>query len=103
MRFTKMNGAGNDFILLDAIAEPFDESAAPALARALCDRRRSVGADGLMLVTRGRAMRTTGCGFTIPTARSVKCAATAHGASAGTAMHAAMQAPYSAWRRPQDL
>lgn len=52
MRFTKMNGAGNDFILLDAIAEPFDESAAPALARALCDRRRSVGADGLMLVTR---------------------------------------------------
>ena len=52
VRFTKMNGAGNDFILLDAIAEPFDESAAPALARALCDRRRSVGADGLMLVTR---------------------------------------------------
>ena len=52
MHFTKMNGAGNDFILLDAIAEPFDESAAPALARALCDRRRSVGADGLMLVTR---------------------------------------------------
>ena len=32
VRFTKMNGAGNDFILLDAIAEPFDESAAPALA-----------------------------------------------------------------------
>ena len=52
MHFTKMNGAGNDFILLDAIAEPFDKSAAPALARALCDRRRSVGADGLMLVTR---------------------------------------------------
>ena len=52
MHFTKMNGAGNDFILLDAIAEPFDEAAAPALARALCDRRRSIGADGLMLVTR---------------------------------------------------
>ena len=71
MRFTKMNGAGNDFILLDAIAEPFDESAASALARSLCDRRRSIGADGLML-------------------------ATARGASAGTAMHAATQAPYSA-------
>lgn len=52
MRFTKMNGAGNDFILLDAIAEPFDESVASALARSLCDRRRSIGADGLMLVTR---------------------------------------------------
>ena len=47
-----MNGAGNDFILLDAIAAPFDEAAAPALARALCARRRSIGADGLMLVTR---------------------------------------------------
>ena len=31
MRFTKMNGAGNDLIQLDAIAEPFDESAAPVL------------------------------------------------------------------------
>lgn len=50
MRFTKMNGAGNDFILLDAIKEPFDPEAAPALARALCDRRRSIGADGLMIV-----------------------------------------------------
>lgn len=52
MQFTKMNGAGNDFILLDAIAEPFDETNAPALARALCDRRRSIGADGLMVVAR---------------------------------------------------
>lgn len=50
MRFTKMNGAGNDFILLDAIAEPFDLQSAPRLARRLCDRRRSIGADGLMIV-----------------------------------------------------
>ena len=26
MRFAKYEGAGNDFILLDAIAEPFDEA-----------------------------------------------------------------------------
>ena len=50
-----MNGAGNDFILLDAIAEPFDEAAAPALARALCDRRRSIGADGLMAIVPAKA------------------------------------------------
>ena len=42
MRFTKMNGAGNDFILLDAIAEPFDESVAPALARCVTAAGRSV-------------------------------------------------------------
>ncbi len=36
MRFTKMNGAGNDFILLDAIAEPFDESAASAFWPVRC-------------------------------------------------------------------
>lgn len=50
MRFTKMNGAGNDFILLDAIAAPFPLPHAAPLARILCDRRRSIGADGLMVV-----------------------------------------------------
>lgn len=50
MRFTKMNGAGNDFILLDAIAAPFPLPHAGQLARILCDRRRSIGADGLMIV-----------------------------------------------------
>ena len=55
MHFTKMNGAGNDFILLDAIAEPFAIDNAPAIARALCDRRRSIGADGLMIVDRAEA------------------------------------------------
>ena len=55
MHFTKMNGAGNDFILLDAIREPFKTDNAPAIARALCDRRRSIGADGLMIVDRAEA------------------------------------------------
>lgn len=55
MRFTKMNGAGNDFILLDAIAEPFDLRCAGQLARVLCDRRRSIGADGLMVVCPAQA------------------------------------------------
>ncbi len=43
-----MNGAGNDFVLVDAreAAVPGD----PDLVRRLCDRRRGVGADGLILV-----------------------------------------------------
>lgn len=47
VHFTKMNGAGNDFVVLDnrdgslALTEP-------QIAR-LCDRHRGVGADGLLL------------------------------------------------------
>ena len=54
MRFTKMHGAGNDFIVLDTIAEPLhaDEAALPAFLARLCDRHTGVGADGVMLLGR---------------------------------------------------
>ena len=52
MQFWKMNGAGNDFIILNNIREGIPEDRFPALARRLCDRRRSIGADGLMVVER---------------------------------------------------
>lgn len=48
MRFTKMHGIGNDFIVVDAIREPVSEPA--ALARRVCARRFGVGADGLILM-----------------------------------------------------
>ena len=47
-----MNGAGNDFIILNNMEERLPAEAFPALARRLCDRRRSIGADGLMVVER---------------------------------------------------
>lgn len=50
MRFTKMSGAGNDFILLNNLTEHLDPALFPALARTLCRRRLSIGADGLMVV-----------------------------------------------------
>ncbi len=46
--FLKMNGAGNDFVVLDNRARRLSLDA-PALAR-LCDRHRGVGADGVLLV-----------------------------------------------------
>ncbi|MGM9661848.1 MAG: diaminopimelate epimerase [Oscillospiraceae bacterium] len=52
MHFWKVNGAGNDFIILNALAEELSEEALPALARRLCHRRLSLGADGLMVVTK---------------------------------------------------
>jgi diaminopimelate epimerase len=47
MRFTKWQGTGNDFVLLEAQAEEHDW---PRLARAMCDRHFGVGADGLLLL-----------------------------------------------------
>ena len=50
MRFWKMNGAGNDFIILNNIEEKLDHSLFPAMARLLCHRHLSIGADGFMVV-----------------------------------------------------
>ena len=50
MQFTKMNGAGNSFIILDGVRAALDVGRLPALARALCDTNFGVGADGLMAV-----------------------------------------------------
>ncbi len=47
MRFVKMHGTGNDFLLVEATGEEQDW---PALARAMCHRHFGVGADGLLLV-----------------------------------------------------
>jgi diaminopimelate epimerase len=53
--FTKVEGLGNDFIVLDRMdrdeAQLADEIAwAQALAPGLCDRRRGIGADGVLIV-----------------------------------------------------
>lgn len=50
MKFVKMSGAGNDFVLLDASVERITPKGLSALARRLCDRRWGVGADGLLIV-----------------------------------------------------
>ena len=50
MRFWKMNGAGNDFIILNNMEEGLPEEAFPILARTLCAPHRSLGADGFMVV-----------------------------------------------------
>ncbi|MBN8511398.1 MAG: diaminopimelate epimerase [Burkholderiales bacterium] len=48
LRFTKMQGAGNDFVVLDAIRAPVDLSAAQV--RALADRHFGIGADQILVV-----------------------------------------------------
>ena len=48
LRFTKMNGAGNDFVLLDNRAG--DLALTREQIARLCDRHRGVGADGVLLL-----------------------------------------------------
>ncbi|WP_250473401.1 diaminopimelate epimerase [Caballeronia sp. GAFFF1] len=48
LKFTKMQGAGNDFVVLDGYSQALDLSAAQV--RALADRHFGVGADQLLLV-----------------------------------------------------
>jgi diaminopimelate epimerase len=47
-RFDKMHGLGNDFVIIDTRAEPFDIT--PPLARAIADRRTGVGCDQLIVL-----------------------------------------------------
>lgn len=48
LKFTKMHGAGNDFVVLDATRNPLDLS--PQQWRQLGDRRFGVGADQMLVV-----------------------------------------------------
>ncbi|SMG35715.1 diaminopimelate epimerase [Paraburkholderia susongensis] len=48
LKFTKMHGAGNDFVVLDGYTEPVDLTTAQV--RALANRHFGIGADQLLLV-----------------------------------------------------
>ena len=50
MEFWKMNGAGNDFIIINNIIEKLPHNMLGHLAEKLCDRHMSIGADGFMAV-----------------------------------------------------
>ncbi|MEX2309904.1 MAG: diaminopimelate epimerase, partial [Pirellulales bacterium] len=49
MHFTKMHGAGNDYVYVDCFAEPVPSNI-PELARRISERRFGVGSDGLILI-----------------------------------------------------
>lgn len=50
MEFWKMNGAGNDFIVVDDRRNAIPENRWPEIVRVLCERHMSIGADGFMVV-----------------------------------------------------
>ena len=50
MDFWKMNGAGNDFIILNDMDRAIPDDRLGDIARTVCQRHMSVGADGMMVV-----------------------------------------------------
>ena len=50
MRFVKMHGCGNDFIIINNVEENIKEEEFGGWARLLCRRRTGIGADGIIFV-----------------------------------------------------
>lgn len=50
MDFTKMQGAGNDFIIINNMELKIPVEKLSAIAKKLCQRKQSIGADGFMAV-----------------------------------------------------
>ena len=59
--FAKMVGTGNDFIIVEANRHRLRglQGRWPAVSRALCDRRRGIGADGVLVLAHARAADVT--------------------------------------------
>ena len=53
IEFTKMHGAGNDFVVLDALSQELP--ALEAFSRRICDRHFGIGADQVLVVERPTA------------------------------------------------
>ena len=56
IKFTKMHGAGNDYIYVNALQYPIDHP--EALSRLWSDRHKGIGGDGLVLIDSGDALKS---------------------------------------------
>ncbi|HPR40998.1 MAG TPA: diaminopimelate epimerase [Candidatus Methanofastidiosa archaeon] len=50
MKFTKMEGLGNDYVYIDLFSEDMPSEDLPELARKLSDRHFGIGSDGIVLI-----------------------------------------------------
>lgn len=55
-RFFKMSGSGNDFVFFDNRTLQHEDLVNPSVIGAICDRRRGIGADGVVLISQGAAV-----------------------------------------------
>src|SRR3954471_557010 len=64
MRFAKVHGLGNDFVLLDMRSG--GQPLSPERAVALCDRHLGIGADGVLTVLPGDRMLVQNADGSVP-------------------------------------
>ena len=83
IRFTKMHGAGNDYVYVSTFDQTLDTDLA-SLAREVSDRHFGIGGDGMILIHPSEVARMRGCRCSTPTAPKGKCVETASGASRST-------------------
>ncbi|MCX5750105.1 MAG: diaminopimelate epimerase, partial [Candidatus Saganbacteria bacterium] len=50
LQFTKWQGIGNDFVLIDSRTQALDGLNLKSLAVQMCDRHYGIGADGILIV-----------------------------------------------------
>jgi len=55
IEFFKMSGSGNDFILIDNRDHSLPVENLPEFVRTVCERKVSVGADGLIIIEKSEA------------------------------------------------
>ncbi len=92
MEFWKMNGAGNDFIIINNMDSSISADRWPYIAKTLCHRHMSIGADGLMAVERAEGEADYKMNFSkYPTVLWGKCAAMEPDVSPDTVMRMALQ------------
>lgn len=80
MKFTKMQGLGNDYLYFYGDVEKPEE-----LSVKLSDRHFGVGSDGIILILPSK-LPTSGCEFSMQTAVRPKCAETAYAVWENTSM-----------------
>ena len=114
MRFHKMHGLGNDFVIVDGREQ--DAAITPELARAIADRHRGVGCDQLILVGKsdkadvsmriwnhdGGEVESCGnasrCVVALTGARTIETpAGVIEGASAGSEVEVSVREPRFGW------
>src|SRR5438093_12437913 len=98
LRFTKMNGAGNDFVMIDNRGG--NVRLEPDQIVRICDRHHGVGADGILLLEKGttgadlrmRYYNRDGCEAEI-CGNGARCLARCRKKVAGSAAKISFQAP----------
>lgn len=63
MQFWKMNGAGNDFIIINNMDGKISSDKYSIIAKTLCERHLSIGADGFMAVEKSKVADYKMCFF----------------------------------------